>query len=317
MPNIRNIPKGLHTKILSTERLRGSLKAFGSLFVTVRSLADNTCTILTGNSNQKEELHTAAGGPGASFINHNGRSFTKLLITFLTLKRWYHPHLLDWDLPGGYSQMTLRHIWQTSRTIVQSDLALGNPRKILSSILWIVVNCPSLGLFPKRRHCRPRWGQRINNACSKANRKLDFLKRNIGSMSTKEQAYNTFIRVSLCYIIWVWDPYTKRNINKIEAVQLRAAVGSSLWTVATHSASAPCWWGWRKIARLAVFFKISNGLVNVSSSHLIVPARRSNYQHTNAFYVPFSEQTIGHIPSFLKIIPDWSGLPEIFQSSQQ
>jgi hypothetical protein len=60
---------------------------------------------------------------------------------------------------------------------------------------------------------------------SKANETLGFLRRNlkIPSIRIKEQAYFTLGRPLVDYANTVWDPYTQTDINKVEAVQRRAA----------------------------------------------------------------------------------------------
>jgi hypothetical protein len=60
---------------------------------------------------------------------------------------------------------------------------------------------------------------------SKANETLGFLRRNlkIPSIRIKEQAYFTLARPLVDYANTVWDPYTQTDINKVEAVQRRAA----------------------------------------------------------------------------------------------
>jgi hypothetical protein len=70
-----------------------------------------------------------------------------------------------------------------------------------------------------------QWDQHINNITAKANKTLGFLRRNlkIPSIRIKEQAYQTLVRPSVEYASIVWDPYTKTEINKIEAAQRRAA----------------------------------------------------------------------------------------------
>jgi hypothetical protein len=72
-----------------------------------------------------------------------------------------------------------------------------------------------------------QWDQHINNITAKANTgtTLGFLRRDlkIPSVRIKEQAYQTLVRPLVEYASTVWNPYTKTEINKIEAVQRRAA----------------------------------------------------------------------------------------------
>jgi hypothetical protein len=70
-----------------------------------------------------------------------------------------------------------------------------------------------------------QWDQHINNTTAKANKILGFLRRNlkIPSIRIKEQAYQMRVRLLVEYASTVWNPYTKTEINKIKAVQRRAA----------------------------------------------------------------------------------------------
>jgi len=169
-----------------------------------------------------------------------------------------------------------------------------------------------------------RWGQHINNICSKANRTLGFLKRNlkIGSLSIKERAYKALIRPSLEFASTVWDPYTKKNTSKIEAVQRRAArfcLGKFHNTSSVNTMLERLKWQTletrRKIARLTMFFKISNGLVNISNLNLTAPTRRSRHHHSKTFQVPSSRTDYRKFSYFPRTIPDWNGLPEAIVSA--
>ena len=69
------------------------------------------------------------------------------------------------------------------------------------------------------------WDDHISNTGSKANRALGFLRRSlkISASNIKEKVYKVFIHPLLEYAASVWDPYSQKNIAKIEAIQRRAA----------------------------------------------------------------------------------------------
>ena len=52
----------------------------------------------------------------------------------------------------------------------------------------------------------------------------------MGAMTIKEQAHKALVRPTLEFASPVWDPYTVKNINKLEAVQKRVA----RWVVNRH-----------------------------------------------------------------------------------
>ena len=64
----------------------------------------------------------------------------------------------------------------------------------------------------------------INNICSKANRTLGFLRRNLFScpQDVKEAAYKGLVRPVIEYGSSVWDPHTKCLQEELEKVQNRA-----------------------------------------------------------------------------------------------
>ena len=69
------------------------------------------------------------------------------------------------------------------------------------------------------------WKDHIENVCSKANKTLGFLRRNlkISSRKVKETAYKAYVRPCLEYASSVWDPHQHNHTNRIEAIQRRAA----------------------------------------------------------------------------------------------
>jgi hypothetical protein len=170
-----------------------------------------------------------------------------------------------------------------------------------------------------------QWDQHINNITAKANKTLGFLRRNlkIPSIRIKEQAYQTLVRPLVEYASTVWNPYTKTEINKIEAVQRRAAryvvsnqrnrslklqmyihvhVGTA-WRLKGHNPGLKgfrcvqlhnVWWqqipiplaNRRKDAGLMMMYKIDRELVSITKENrLIPPCRRSRNTHNRAFQI--------------------------------
>ena len=70
-----------------------------------------------------------------------------------------------------------------------------------------------------------KWNSHIRNACSKANRTLGFLRRNLFScpQDVKEAAYKSMVRPILEYGSTVWDPHCNGLNDELEKVQKRAA----------------------------------------------------------------------------------------------
>ena len=173
-----------------------------------------------------------------------------------------------------------------------------------------------------------RWDTHITNIANKANKSLGFLRRNlkIGSRSIKEKAFTALVRPSMEYASTVWDPYTDKNINKLEAVQRRAA----RWVVNRHRQTSsvddmlrhlqwPTLQERRKTARLITMYKYINNRMVINSSRKPTPSRerRSNRQNRPlTFPLPYC-RTDYRKQSFLpRTITKWNGLPtEVVLSS--
>ena len=70
-----------------------------------------------------------------------------------------------------------------------------------------------------------RWNTHISNVCTKANRTLGFLRRNLysGPKGVKEAAYKGLVRSVLDYGSSVWDPQGVILQEELESMQKRAA----------------------------------------------------------------------------------------------
>ena len=127
------------------------------------------------------------------------------------------------------------------------------------------------------------WDNHINNVANKASRVLVFfLRRNlkISSSAIKDRAYEAFVRPILEYASSVWDLYTQKSIDKLEAVQRRAA---QFVLNRYHNTSSVILMldslGWtsleqrRKTSRLGLMYKICIGLVQcpIIKTKLVLP----------------------------------------------
>ncbi|KAK3091269.1 hypothetical protein FSP39_018491 [Pinctada imbricata] len=70
-----------------------------------------------------------------------------------------------------------------------------------------------------------KWTTYINKICNRANSILGFIRRNLqhSNRNFKETAYVSLVRSILDYASIVWDPSMKKDIDKIEGIQRRAA----------------------------------------------------------------------------------------------
>ena len=70
-----------------------------------------------------------------------------------------------------------------------------------------------------------KWNNRVRKTASKANKTIRVLRRNFKNCprEIKNMAYKSIFRPKMEYAAPIWDPYTKDNIQLLEAVQRRAA----------------------------------------------------------------------------------------------
>ena len=168
-----------------------------------------------------------------------------------TLEKWEK----TWEMPFNPSKCQVLHITPARNPLKTQYVLHGH-------VLEAVNHAKYFGLALN-------WNQHIQNVTTKANRILDFVRRNIRTKykGIRQVAYNTIVRPQLEYASYVWSP----NINKIEAVQRRAARrvinDYSSYSSVTQMINTM---GWRSLkqrradARLIMFYKIVYGLVEIS-----------------------------------------------------
>ena len=175
----------------------------------------------------------------------------------------------------------------------------------ISETIFVLVKSKYLGVTTASDL---RWNKHIDIITSKANRTLGFLKRNlkINSTALKSTAYKTLIRPSLEYACTVWDPYTQRNIYKLEMVQRRAArfvlgrynntssVGDMLFELGWTSLQTR-----RQTLRLCMMYKIHKGLIAMGAQEFMTPLqRRSRHVNSYAYKIPPLKDGLPHVLVF-------------------
>ena len=134
-----------------------------------------------------------------------------------------------------------------------------------------------------------KWNTHVSNVCTKANRTLGFLRRNLYSchQQVKEAAYKGLVRPILDYSSSVWDHSGVVLQEELESVQKRAArfvtgnysyetgsmtgiLGQSKWEPLKKR---------RKDNRLTLLYKCLKGKSSIPTNDLIPKTRRCRNQH--------------------------------------
>ena len=172
-----------------------------------------------------------------------------------------------------------------------------------------------------------RWNTHVSNVCTKANRTLGFLRRNLYScpQEVKEAAYKGLVRPVLDYGSSVWDPPGVVLQEELESVQKRAArfvtgnynyetgsmtgiLGQLKWESLKKK---------RKDNRLILLYKGLKGKASVPTDDLIPKTRRCRNQHSMAFQTPIANTDVYKGSFFPQTIRDWNALPDSLISSAE
>ena len=164
-----------------------------------------------------------------------------------------------------------------------------------------------------------KWNSHIDAITSKANQTLGFLRRNLQKCpeKVKEQAYTALVRPHLEYASCAWDPYLKKNIEKIEAVQRKAArFVKSNYTREEGTVTALLKdLQWRSLverrqqARLVMMFKIVRNLVAVRMPSYITKQAPGTRGYHELHFRQVSTRTDSYKYSFLpRTICEWNDL---------
>ena len=140
-----------------------------------------------------------------------------------------------------------------------------------------------------------KWETHIVNITKKANSSLAFLGRNLRRcpVPCRKAAYLSLVRSKLEYGSVVWDPYLKKDINRLEQTQRQAArfisgdyksreqgcVTNMLENLELLSLQER-----RQQARLMFLFNVAGGMVSaMSPGDFLTPRRKSRRIHAKKF----------------------------------
>ena len=156
-----------------------------------------------------------------------------------------------------------------------------------------------------------RWNTPVSNVCTKANRTLGFLRRNLYScpQEVKEVAYKGLVRPVLDYGSSVWDPPGVVLQKELESVQKRAArVVTGNYNYETGSMTGILgqlkWESLkkrRKDNRLILLYKGLKGKANVPTDDLIPQNRRCKISTLWHFRPPLPIQMFTKVASFPRL----------------
>lgn len=164
------------------------------------------------------------------------------------------------------------------------------------------------------------WDAHIDNVCAKAYKKQCFLRRKLGSCDYKVKlaAYKTLVRPVLEYASLAWNPYLKKDIDKVERIQRLSARFifsdfrrlSSVSEMLNKCGLEPLECR-RRIARLAFFYKLCNNESGLNKECYILPppqrSARLNHSKTVRPYAP--KNNTFKYSFFVRTIEDWNSLP--------
>ena len=172
-----------------------------------------------------------------------------------------------------------------------------------------------------------KWNTHINNICTKANRTLGFLRRNLFScpQDVKEAAYKGLVRPVLEYGSSVWDPHTKCLQEELEKVQNRAArFVTRNYTFEEGSMTGILeqlkWESLKKRKtdnRLILLYKGLKGKARIPTDDLIPKTRCCRNSHSKAFQLPSASIEAYKCSFFPQTIRDWNNLSDSLFSTAE
>ena len=161
--------------------------------------------------------------------------------------------------------------------------------------------------------------QHTNQTVSKAQRNLNLLRRNLSGCSetTKGHTYNALVWPVLEYASSAWNPYQMSQINKLEAVQRKAArfvTGEHSRETSVTGLMQVLQWRTlqerRLVARLTMFYKAVNGqAASYIPQDFPLTTSRTRSSHNIQYHLPHTRLDCYKFSFFPRTIRAWNILP--------
>ena len=172
-----------------------------------------------------------------------------------------------------------------------------------------------------------KWNTHVSNICTKANRILGFLRRNLAACpkDVSESAYKGLVRPVLEYGSSVWNPQRILLQDELEKVQKRTGrFVTGNYTYETGSMTGileQLMWESlkkrRKCSRLIMLYKGLKGAASIHTDDLVPSNRRTRNHHFLAFQTPLAETDIYKSSFFYQTITDWNSLTDSLISASE
>ena len=172
-----------------------------------------------------------------------------------------------------------------------------------------------------------KWNTHVSNICTKANRTLGFLRRNLSAcpQDVKESAYKGLVRPVLEYGSSVWDPSSILLQEELEKVQKRAArfvTGNYIYETGSMTGILEQlkWESLKKRrrdSRIIMLYKGLKGAASIPTNDLVPPIRHVRNHHSLAFQTPFANTDIYKCSFFPQTIRDWNSLTDTLLSAAE
>ena len=236
---------------------------------------------------------------------HENKDTTTLQQDLDELEKWER----KWEMDFHPDKCNILHVTRKKDVI-------NDRYKLKGHILETVQSAKYLGVDI---HHQLNWNGHIDRIVLKANRMLGFVKRNlqVSNQDTKVNAYKTLVRSNLEYCASIWSPYTDKAIEKVEAVQRRAArfctnryrnrssVASMLDQLEWETLESQ-----RSKIQLNTFYKIVRNLIDVNASDYLIPqTRNTRSSHDYNYQLPFCRTDTLKFSFFPRTIRVWNDIP--------